>query len=75
MIETLVEKCLVRMTGRRESLGRPMLYGTTPQFLSYFGLNSIAELPRLNEVAQSSERTLAQVEEVKDGIVESAKQD
>lgn len=65
VLETLVEKGLVRVTGRRESLGRPMLYGTTPQFLSYFGLNSIAELPRLNEVAQ----------EVKDDVVESAKKD
>lgn len=50
VLETLVEKGLVKVTGRRESLGRPMLYGTTPLFLSYFGLNSIIDLPKLKEV-------------------------
>jgi segregation and condensation protein B len=42
---TLVEKNLVREVGRKDGPGRPMLFGTTPAFLKYFGLNSVEELP------------------------------
>jgi segregation and condensation protein B len=42
----LMEKGLVRIAGRDESLGRPMLYGTTKKFLLLYGLKSLRELPR-----------------------------
>ena len=42
---TLVEKNLVREVGRKDGPGRPMLFGTTPAFLKYFGLRDLAELP------------------------------
>jgi segregation and condensation protein B len=45
----LMEKGLVRVAGRHESLGRPTLYGTTKKFLQAFGLNTLKDLP---EVAQ-----------------------
>lgn len=45
MIRQLMEKGLVRMAGRENSLGRPQLYATTKRFLAVFGLNSLADLP------------------------------
>jgi segregation and condensation protein B len=46
MLRSLVEKRLVRVTGKSEELGRPLLYGTTKQFLEAFGLKSLKDLPR-----------------------------
>ncbi|OGW90734.1 MAG: SMC-Scp complex subunit ScpB [Omnitrophica bacterium RIFCSPHIGHO2_02_FULL_63_14] len=48
-LKTLLEKGLVRITGRKEVPGRPMLYGTTKEFLEHFGLASVKELPALSE--------------------------
>jgi segregation and condensation protein B len=48
-MKTLLEKRLVTITGRSEKVGRPLLYGTTPEFLKYFGLNKISDLPRIEE--------------------------
>src|SRR5205823_11807640 len=47
----LIEKGLVRMTGRDDSLGRPMLYGTTKKFLQIYGLKRLRDLPRADELA------------------------
>jgi len=47
MIRNLLDKNLVKITGRAEVLGRPMLYGTTRRFLEIFGLNSIEDLPNV----------------------------
>ena len=45
----LFEKELVKTVGRKDVPGRPFLYGTTKQFLEYFGLKSLEDLPRLEE--------------------------
>lgn len=45
-IRNLMEKHLVKIAGRAEEAGRPILYGTTKRFLEIFGLNSLKELPR-----------------------------
>lgn len=50
-IGTLVEKNLVKEVGRREGPGRPVLFGTTPAFLRYFGLKDLSELPDMEEFA------------------------
>jgi segregation and condensation protein B len=47
VLRQLIERDLVHITGRSEELGRPMLYGTTRQFLQIFGLRHLDELPRL----------------------------
>jgi segregation and condensation protein B len=52
VIKTLLEKRLIRITGRKEVVGRPMLYGTTKEFLLQFGLKDLAELPRIEEFAE-----------------------
>jgi segregation and condensation protein B len=52
VIKTLLEKRLIRITGRKEVVGRPMLYGTTRDFLLHFGLKDLAELPKIEEFAE-----------------------
>lgn len=49
ILRSLVEKRLIRVTGKSEELGRPLLYGTTRQFLAVFGLKSLKDLPRRGE--------------------------
>jgi segregation and condensation protein B len=51
VIKTLLEKHLIRIVGRKEVVGRPMLYGTTKQFLLHFGLKDLSELPSIEEFA------------------------
>jgi len=46
-IANLVEKNLITEVGRKDSPGRPILYGTTKHFLKHFGLNDLSELPRV----------------------------
>jgi segregation and condensation protein B len=52
VVKTLLEKRLIRITGRKEVVGRPILYGTTKQFLLHFGLKSLDELPKIEEFAE-----------------------
>jgi segregation and condensation protein B len=51
VVRTLMEKGLVKMMGRKDLPGRPMIYGTTKAFLELFGLNAVSDLPTLKEVA------------------------
>jgi segregation and condensation protein B len=51
VIDKLLERGLVAVVTRGEGLGRPLLYGTTPQFLEILGLKDLDELPRLDELA------------------------
>lgn len=46
-LETLTQRRLITVVGRRESIGRPILYGTTSEFLRQFGLNSLDDMPKL----------------------------
>lgn len=50
LIRSLMYKGLVKIVGRAEVLGRPMLYGTTKRFLEVFGLNSLKDLPKIEEL-------------------------
>ena len=50
VLKTLAERRLVQETGRREVPGRPFLYGTTPDFLHYFGLHTLEDLPPLEDI-------------------------
>ena len=52
VLKTLLEKRLIRIVGRKEVVGRPMLYGTTKQFLLHFGLKDLGELPKIEEFAE-----------------------
>jgi segregation and condensation protein B len=46
---TLLERNLIRILGRKDVAGRPIVYGTTPQFLEYFGFKSLADMPKPEE--------------------------
>ena len=54
VIRSLCYKGLVKIVGRAEVLGRPMLYGTTKKFLEVFGLNTLKDLPKVQELKEPS---------------------
>jgi segregation and condensation protein B len=51
-IQKLLEKELIIITGKAETVGRPILYSTSRLFMDYFGINSIADLPQLKELSE-----------------------
>ncbi len=55
VLKALLEKGLIRIQGRKEIIGRPLLYGTAREFLEYFGLNSLEELPPIEEFVRQGE--------------------
>src|SRR3546814_6344662 len=57
----------VRVAGRREVPGRPVIYATTPEFLAHFGLNSLKELPGIDEL-----RAAGLLDAVDDDMIEAA---
>jgi segregation and condensation protein B len=58
-IQKLLEKELIAITGKSESVGKPILYGTSSLFMDYFGINNITELPQLKEITDNSNVLLA----------------
>ncbi len=52
MMQTLLEKKMIRILGRAEAAGRPLLYGTTHEFLIHFGLKDLSDLPRISEIQE-----------------------
>ncbi|MHB0968564.1 MAG: SMC-Scp complex subunit ScpB [Thermoanaerobaculia bacterium] len=52
VVRTLLERKLIRISGRKNVVGSPFLYRTTREFLTHFGLNTIQDLPRLEEFAE-----------------------
>jgi len=52
ILTTLLEKNLITIKGRAETVGRPLLYGTTDEFLKYFGLNNLSDLPKPREIEE-----------------------
>lgn len=53
-LQRLLEKELIRILGKSEGPGRPILYGTSDFFMEYFGINSLHELPQLKELEQET---------------------
>ncbi len=51
-LKVLLDRTLVRILGKREEVGRPMLYGTTKEFLDFFSLGDLRELPTLREYSE-----------------------
>ena len=52
ILTTLLEKNLITISGRTETVGRPLLYSTTDEFLKYFGLNKLSDLPKPREIEE-----------------------
>ncbi len=51
-IRTLLERKFITLSGRAKTIGRPLLYSTTDEFLKYFSLNSLNDLPRMEEIEE-----------------------
>ncbi len=72
VLRTLLERKLVRIVGRKEVPGRPIMYGTTKFFLEHFGLQDLSQLPPLREFKElgESEQALLPIEEESLGTTE-----
>ena len=85
MMNTLLEKNLITIKGRAETIGRPLLYVTTDEFLKYFGLHKITDLPKPREVdeimkdedfiEEKRKIMMNQIEEIVENEVESGDDD
>lgn len=53
-IQKLLEKDLITIAGKSESIGRPILYSPSQQFMDYFGINSLSELPQIKDFMDNS---------------------
>jgi segregation and condensation protein B len=62
VLKTLLDRSLVRMIGKKEEVGRPILYGTTPEFLRMFSLRDLSELPTLREFHELGAAEMAKVD-------------
>ena len=62
VLKTLLSLTMIRILGRKEAPGRPILYGTTREFLEYFGLRDIESLPTLEEITELLEEEEKHVE-------------
>src|SRR6185436_2750047 len=51
-LKLLIDRMLIRVLGKREEVGRPILYGTTKDFLDFFSLSDLRELPTLREYSE-----------------------
>lgn len=56
VIKSLLDKNLIRIAGRKKAPGRPFVFATTKQFLEYFGLKSLEELPKMEEFSAMAEK-------------------
>lgn len=61
-LETLLEKRLLKVVGRKETVGRPLLYGTTPEFLRHYGLRSLEDMPPIDSFAPADAAPAGAVE-------------
>jgi segregation and condensation protein B len=62
VLKTLLDRGFVRIIGKKEDVGRPLLYGTTTEFLRTFSLRDLGELPTLREFHELSEAQMASVD-------------
>jgi segregation and condensation protein B len=62
VIKLLLDRDLIRILGKKDEPGRPLLYGTTAQFLSFFGLKSLKDLPTLREFTELTDESREVVE-------------
>jgi segregation and condensation protein B len=53
VVNTLIERQLVKIVGRKQVVGRPFMYATTREFLIRFGLRDLSDLPKIEEMAEA----------------------
>ncbi|HLG19551.1 MAG TPA: SMC-Scp complex subunit ScpB [Bdellovibrionota bacterium] len=64
VLRHLLERNLVRILGKREEPGSPLIYGTTKEFLEFFSLRNLTDLPTLREYTELGQESLAKLEEL-----------
>ncbi|OGL45932.1 MAG: SMC-Scp complex subunit ScpB [Candidatus Schekmanbacteria bacterium RBG_16_38_10] len=52
VLKTLLDRNMIKILGKKDAVGRPVLYGTTREFLEYFGLKDLADLPTLKDFSE-----------------------
>ena len=57
VMKSLLDKSLIRISGRKKAAGNPYVYGTTRQFLEHFGLKSLQDLPKIEDFSALAEKT------------------
>jgi segregation and condensation protein B len=62
VLVTLLERGLIKIVGRKEVPGRPFLYGTTEKFLEHFGLKTLEDLPKIEEIKSLVENSVKREE-------------
>lgn len=67
IVKNLLEKRLVRIMGRKKTAGKPLIYGTTKEFLEYFGLSDLQALPSIDEFFETYEGSENIVEDPDEG--------
>jgi len=72
-MKTLLEKHLVTVSGRSDKAGRPLLYATTKEFLTYFGLNKLADLPKIEEFEALAKEKLGELSDSELHSIETEK--
>ncbi len=65
IVRGLMDKRLVKVTGRSDELGRPAMYGTTPEFLEVFNLNDVSGLPPESELEEQYTQSLGKISDIK----------
>ncbi len=75
MIKTLLNRELIRIAGRQDVPGRPIIYATTDKFLQYFGLASLRDLPKIDEFAKDEPIARQNQEEGAHGLTEFSGKD
>ncbi len=63
-LRVLLDRTLIRILGKKEEAGRPLLYGTTKEFLEFFNLDHLKELPTLREYHELTDDSMAEVEKL-----------
>ena len=59
-VQKLLEKGLIEIKGKSEAIGRPLLYGTSPSFMEYFGINDLSELPTPKDFASQEDNVIGE---------------
>jgi segregation and condensation protein B len=72
VLKLLLERDLVKILGKKDEPGRPILYGTTSQFLEFFGLKSLKDLPTLKEFTELNEDSRRTVEKELGDVLDAA---
>ncbi len=73
-VKALLDRGLIRVLGKKEEPGRPMLYGTTKEFLEFFNLKDLKDLPTLREFYELNEESMAKIRELDESRLAKARE-